>query len=153
MIRARGLTGPVCLAAGLALPLATPLHAWEFSPTPVCTLSHQSAEAALSVTHDPRLAEPYAIAITRAQPWPESHGFSIRYGGARPLTIGTERHRLSNGNRTLTVSDTGFGNVLDGLEFSATATASADGLKLSFDLAGAAEPVRAFRACVAAPSA
>lgn len=140
------------LALAFAL-LATPLHAWEFTPTPVCTLSHETQEAALRVTYDPALPEPYAIAITRALPWPEEPSFAIRYDGLRPFTITTDRHRLSNGGRTLTVTDQGFGNLLDGLESNATATALTNGLALPFPLAGAAEPVRAFRACGEAPTA
>jgi hypothetical protein len=127
--------------------LATPLHAWEFRATPVCTLSHATPDASVTVSYDPRLPEPYAIAITRALPWPDSPTFGMRFDGARPLAIGTDRHRLSEGGRTLTVTDTGFGNVLDGLEFNASATASAGADSVVVDLAGAAEPVRAFRAC------
>jgi hypothetical protein len=134
------------------LVLATPLHAWEFSPLPVCTLSHAAAEASVRVTYDPAQAEPYAIAITLPAPWPEAPGFGIRYEGARPLAIGTDRHRRSADGRTLTVADTGFGNVLDGLEFNARATAVAGDRAVPFDLAGAAGPVRAFRACAEAPT-
>jgi hypothetical protein len=129
--------------------LATPLRAWEFTAAPVCTLRHAEGGAQVAVTYDPRLAEPYAIAITLAEPWPESPGFGIRYDGARPLAIGTDRHRLTDAGRTLTVTDTGFGNVLDGLEFNATATARAGGRTVVLDLSGAAGPVRAFRACTA----
>lgn len=145
--------GPGLLAGALALLLATPLLAWEFSPTPVCTLAHETADAALTVTYDPRLPEPYAIAITRPEPWPDAPGFAIRYEGPRPFTITTGRHRLSDGGRTLTVTDRGFGNLLDGLEFNAWATALANGLTVAFPLAGAAAPVRAFRACAEAPTA
>jgi hypothetical protein len=140
------------LALTLAL-LATPLHAWEFTPTPVCTLTHETPEADLRVTYDPARPEPYAIAITRSAPWPDGPSFAIRYDGLRPFTITTGRHRLSNGSRTLTVTDRGFDNLLDGLEFNATATALTNGLALPFPLAGAAEPVRAFRACAEAPTA
>lgn len=140
------------LALALTL-LATPVQAWEFRATPVCRLSHAAPHVAVTVTFDPRLPEPYAIAITRPEPWPESPTFAIRYEGARPLTIGTDRHVLSRGALTLTVTDTGFGNVLDGLEFGALATAQAGEIAVPFDLSGAAPAVRAFRACVAAPVA
>jgi hypothetical protein len=85
--------------------------------------------------------------IARPLPWPGSPAFGIRFEGARTLAIGTDRHRLSDDGRTLTVTDTGFGNVLDGLEFNATATATAGGVSVALDLTGAADPVRAFRAC------
>ncbi len=140
----------------LALPLlllATPAAAWEFSPEPVCTLSHATPEAALTITHDPGRPEPYAIAITLAGPWPDTPIFAIRYDGPWPLTISTDRHRRSADGQTLTVADQGFGNVLNGLEFNATATALAGAAAVAFDLTGAAEPVRAFRACGEAPAA
>lgn len=142
---------PGVLTGALAALLATPLNAWDFTPTPICTLTHETGEAALSVTYDPSLPEPYAIAITRAEPWPATPGFGIRYDGPRPLAITTDRHRLSDDGRTLTVTDRGFGNLLDGLEFNTTATALADGLGVPFPLASAAESVRAFRACAEAP--
>jgi hypothetical protein len=133
--------------------LAAPAQAWEFTPVPVCTLSHETADASVTVTWDPRQPEPYAIRIDRAVPWPDGPVFSIDYAGARPLTISTSRHRLSEGGTALTVTDRGFGNVLDGLEFNATATAILGEAQAPFPLDGAAEPVRAFRACTEAPMA
>lgn len=133
--------------------LALPAQAWEFTPVPICTLSHETADASVTVTWDPRQPEPYAIRIDRAVPWPDAPVFSIDYAGSRPLTISTSRHRLSDGGTALTVTDRGFGNVLDGLEFNATATASLGEAQAPFPLDGAAEPVRAFRACTEAPLA
>lgn len=141
----------VRLVLALAL-LALPAQAWEFTPFPVCTLTHETPEAALRITNDPSLPEPYAIALTRPQPWPEAPSFAIRYDGRRPFTITTNRHTLSDDGRSLTVTDRGFGNLLDGLEFNETATALTDGLAVLFPLTGAAEPVRAFRACGEAPT-
>ena len=132
---------------------ATPAYAWEFSPTPVCTLSHELPEASVRVTHDPRLPEPYAIAITRPDGWSDGTAFSIVFEGARGLTISTDRQRLSDNGRTLTVTDRGFGNVLDGLEFNRTATALFGDTAISFPLDGAAPEVQAFRACATAPTA
>jgi hypothetical protein len=131
--------------------LAFPAQAWEFSAAPVCTLSHETAEASLRITRDPSRAEPYAITITTAEPWPDAASFAIRYEGARPFTIATERHRLSENGRTLTVTDTGFSNVLDGIEFNAKATALSGSLALPFALDGARGPLRDFRACGGAP--
>lgn len=137
----------------LALLVASPAHAWEFRPDPVCTLSHATAEASVTVTWDPRQTEPYAIRIDLAEPWPGAPVFAIDYAGRRPLTISTSRHRLDDGGRSLTVTDRGFGNVLDGLEFNETATAILGDERVPFPLADAAEPVRAFRACTEAPLA
>lgn len=130
--------------------LASPAGAWEFTPVPVCTLRHAGNGHSLTVTWDPRQAEPYAIAIGTTAPWPEAPVFAIDFAGPRPLSIATARHRLSEGGRTVTVTDTGFGNVLDGLEFNVTATAVMGAARVPFPLAGAAEKVREFRACATA---
>jgi hypothetical protein len=144
--------GPL-LATIAALAMTAPAGAWEFTPQPVCTLSHETDRARVVVTHDPSLSEPYAIAVTGAAPWPDVPVFSMRFDGPRGLTISTDRQNLSDGGRTLSVTDTGFGNVLNGLEFNDTATALAGDIAVPFPLAGAAPEVRAFRACVAAPTA
>ncbi|MEX0956565.1 MAG: hypothetical protein WDZ83_15310 [Rhizobiaceae bacterium] len=139
-------------AAFLSL-LATPAAAWEFTPMPVCTLSNDTDTGRVVVTYDPRLTEPYEISVTGTAPWPDAPVFSMRFDGQRGLVISTNRHRLSDGGRTLSVTDSGFGNVLDGLEFNNAATALAGDIAVPFPLAGAAPEVRAFRACVAAPTA
>jgi hypothetical protein len=134
--------------------LATaPAAAWEFTPRPVCTLSDDSKGSRVVVTHDPRLREPYEITVTGTTPWPAAPVFSMRFEGPRGLVISTERHRLSDSGHTLSVTDTGFGNVLNGLEFNDMATALAGDLAVSFPLAGAGPEVRALRACIAAPAA
>lgn len=132
---------------------AAPAAAWEFTPTPVCTLSHETAEASLSVTYDPRLATPYAISISQLKTWPGDPVFSIRFDGPLGLTISTDRQSLSESGRTLTVTDSGFGNVLNGLEFNITATALLGETAISFPLHGAAPVVQAFRACTTVPTA
>ena len=137
----------------LLLLAASPARAWEFTPVPVCTLSHATEDGAVTVTWDPRQPEPYAIRIDRAAPWPQDPVFSIDYAGPRPLTISTTRHRLSEGGTAVTVTDEGFGNVLDGFEFNATATAILGEARVTLPLDGAAGPVRDFRACTEAPLA
>ena len=141
------------LAVAFLLLLTSPAAAWTFTPRPVCTLSDATASASVRVTYDPRLAEPYAIAVTSAAPWPDAPVFSMRFDGPRGLTISTDRQKPSDGGRTLTVTDKGFGNVLDGLEFNTTATALAGDAAIPFPLDGAAPEVKAFRACIAAPTA
>lgn len=133
--------------------LAAPARAWEFSASPVCTLAHAEGAAEMRVTHDPRLAEPYAIDVTGPAVWPEGPVFGIDFAGPRPLSIATGRHSLSSGGRTVTVTDRGFGNVLNGLEFNDTAIARLASASVSFSLEGIAEPMAAFRACLAAPVA
>lgn len=130
--------------------LAAPAHAWEFSPTPICTLSHTQVGAQVRVTYD-HTTSLYAIAVTSSDGWPSAPAFSIRFSGARPNTISTQNHQTTD--QTLTVTDRGFGNVLDGLEFNHTATAFTQTAAVTVSLDGAAEPVRRFRACATAPIA
>jgi hypothetical protein len=134
--------------------LAAPAHAWDFTPVPVCTIAEDTADLSIRVTYDPSQPEPYAITLTRLDdPWPVTDSFALRFDGPAALSIGTGRHRLSPDGRTLTVSDTGFGNVLDGLALNRTATALAGETQIPFDLAGARPAVEAFRACGVVPSA
>jgi hypothetical protein len=139
-------------AAALSL-FASPAGAWEFSSDPICTLRHEEGEAQVTVTHDPRRADPYAIAVTTTSPWPDDRIFSMRFDGEQGLTITTDRQNLSEDRKTLTVTDKGFGNVLNGLEFNTTATAIVGDTAIAFALDGAAPEVQSFRACVAAPTA
>ena len=117
---------------------------------PICTLSHSEDSAEVTVTYDPATAL-YAIAVTTATGWPDAPAFSIRFDGARPLTISTTRHSISG--QTLTVTDRGFGNVLGGLEFNSSATAFTQAAEVTVSLDGAASPVQQFRACTKAPAA
>ena len=130
----------------LLLPLATAAPAWEFTPGLPCRLSHDTPQARMELTYDPT-GPLYTITITRSAPWPDAAAFGMRFDGPRGRSIGTDRHRLSADGRSLTVVDTGFGNVLDGLQYNHTATALSGDTALSFPLEGAAGPVAAFRAC------
>lgn len=132
------------------LALVQPAAAWEFSPVPVCTLRHEGTEGAVTVTWDPRRDEAYAITVTRNEAWPGGAVFAIGFEGRRGLTISTRRHVLSEDGTALTVTDRGFGNVLDGLEFNDRAIADLGGSQVAFALADAAGPVREFRACTGA---
>jgi hypothetical protein len=133
--------------------LTSPAQAWDFTPTPVCTIRDDTPELSIRVTYDPSQPEPYAITLTRPDPWPVTDSFGLRFDGPAAMTIGTDRHRLSADGRTLTVTDTGFDNVLDGLALNRSATALAGGIELPFDLTGARPAVEAFRACNVVPSA
>ena len=130
----------------LSLLVAAPAAAWEFAPDPICTLSGTDAAAETVVTFDASLPE-YAIRITLASgTWPEAPVFAIRFLPSG-LTISTDRHVLSEDGRSLTVTDRGFGNVLDGLEFNALAVAILGDLEVPIPLDGAAPEVALFRAC------
>jgi hypothetical protein len=133
--------------------LAAPAQAWDFTPTPVCTILNDTPGLSIRVTYDPVKPQPYAITLTRPEPWAPAETFGLRFEGPAGMTIGTDRHVLSPDGRSLTVTDTGFGNVLDGLALNTTATALSGAEALPFDLDGARPAVEAFRSCGTVPSA
>ncbi|MGX9355246.1 excinuclease ABC subunit B [Roseobacteraceae bacterium S113] len=136
------------LALGLSA-LASQATAWRFSPLPICTLSATQGAVSATVTYDAAVPE-YTIVLDRAAGWPEAPVFAIRFEGPRPLTISTDRHVIDG--TTLSVSDRGFGNVLNGMEFNEVAFAILGDVTVPIVLGGMAEPMEAFRACPAAPS-
>ena len=144
----------VLISHGLALLtsacIATPALAWEFTPTPICTLTHTEASANVELIYDHSTAL-YTISITAPQGWPSAPAFSIRFDGPRASTISTTLHQIAGD--TISVSDSGFGNVLDGLEFNNSATAFTDTTSATVSLDGAAGPVARFRVCTEAPIA
>ena len=128
--------------------IPAPALAWDFTPTPVCTLSHETPEVAVAVTYDPTLPEPYAIAMTLTQgTWPDVPVFALQFVGPYGLVIQTDRHVLSDQGRTLTVTDTGFGNVLDGIGLNRMAIALVGPAVMPVPLDGAGPPLAAFRDC------
>ena len=131
--------------------MAAPAQAWEAGSGEVCELSHDGETASVRVTYDPAIRQ-YAIAISLDRPWSPAPLFAMRFDGPRSLTITTDRHVLSDGGTTLTVTDRGFGNVLNGLEFNLTATALLGTRAVAVSLEGAAPAVQAFRACADAVS-
>ncbi len=133
--------------------LATPAQAWDFTPTPICTIRNDTPMLSVRVTYDPGQPQPYAIILTRPDPWPVTETFGLRFEGPMAMTIGTSRHQLSPDGRTVTVTDSGFGNVLDGLALNGFAAALAGDTLVPFDLTGARTAVEAFRACGQVPSA
>ncbi len=137
------------LLLGLTAPL--PATAWDFTPDPICTLHDTAPEAKTVITYDPGLGL-YTLTVTRTEGvWTPSGTFAMAFSGGTALTIGTDRHVI-DGPR-LTVRDRGFENVLNGLEFNQQAKAFTPNQAVTLPLAGAAAPVRAFRACSEAPPA
>jgi hypothetical protein len=126
--------------------LASPAQAWEFTPGPPYILSHDTGAAQVKLTYDP-IQPLYTITVTRPTPWPDEPIFKMHFEGPHWSEIGTGRHILSDDQRSVTVMDRGFGNVLDGLENNHTAHAILGGDEAVFPLDGAADPVRKFRAC------
>ncbi|MFY9209978.1 MAG: hypothetical protein WAO69_02520 [Aestuariivita sp.] len=131
--------------------LATPVTAWEFTPGLPCVLNHVEDGIAVELTHDP--TQPlFTITLTRPTPWPEAEIFALSFQGGSDLTITTNRHELSDAGRSLTVTDRGFGNVLNGLILNDTATALIGGAAVPFSLTGADGPTRAFADCAVDPA-
>lgn len=141
------------LVTSALLICASPSFAWEAGvEAGLCTLSHEAEGVAVRLTHDPSVPL-YTITLTGTEPWPVASDFAIRFDGARPLTIRTDRHVLSADRRSLSVADRGFGNVLDGLQFNDTAEGISGETSLAVSLQAAATAVAAFRACGQVPTA
>ena len=133
--------------------LTSPAHAWQAGyEGRLCTLSHSDAAADILLTYDPT-GPLYTITLTTPEPWPDAPVFGLSFTGPRPNTITTTRHDQDETGRSLSVTDRGFSNVLDGLELNDTATAIAGDTALRLDLTGAAPGVVAFRACTQSASA
>jgi hypothetical protein len=147
------MSGRSFMLAAAFLGVALPAQAWVAGAEgAVCTLEHTADAGDVRLTYDP--SRPlYTISIRRAAPWPEAPVFAMRFVGPRANLITTTRHVLSDGGHILTVTDRGFGNVLDGLQFNAAALAVAGETTVAIDLDGAAPEVAAFRACVTRPVA
>lgn len=135
----------ICVLAGKAT-------AWDFTPGLPCRLSHETDDVAVELTYDP--AQPlYTVTLTRSDPWPDADVFSLKFTGLAALMISTDRHQISPDRTALTVTDRGFGNVLDGLQFNDVATALLGDKVFAISLDGAAEPVDLFRRCEVAAGA
>lgn len=136
----RALAAIFCLASAPAL-------AWDVTLGPVCVLISETEAATIELTYDP--AQPlYTLSITLAAgQWPAAPAFQMGFEGPYPLTIGTDRHVLSDDGQTLSVADQGFGNVLNGLQFNLIARAVSGSASLDFSLENAPPAVQAFREC------
>lgn len=141
-----------CAPYLLLLVSALPVQAWEFTPGTPCLLTHETPEVSVELTYDPTVPL-YSISLTRPGAFAPAPIFSMQFQGRTPIGISTAEHQLSNGGRTLTVVDSGFGNVLNGLQFNDRVTATLGNQNVTIPLAGAAEPVAAFRKCDVLPAA
>ena len=129
--------------------LASPAAAWEFSASPICTLTDASDEGDMTVTYDPAITE-YTITVTLPDgTWSGDPVFGMAFAGERPISIQTDRFAISDDGRSLTVTDRGFGNVLNGLEFNTRAYAIMGDKTVAFSLDGIDPAISAFRACPA----
>jgi hypothetical protein len=131
----------------LAGPVASPALAWEFSQSALCTVTDSRSQTGVEMTFD---GSTYVLTLTHRDGWPDAPLFAIQFAPNGPF-IQTGRHIVRG--QSLSVSDSGFGNVLNGLEFNARAIVQLGQISRIIDLTGAAGPVQDFRACTpAAPS-
>ncbi len=132
------------------LAFTTPAAAWQATVADICTLTHETDTAHIHLTFDP-IKPLYTLAITRkGAPWPDDPWFAIRFAGPAEITISTDKHALSDNGQTLNVADSGFSNVLDGLQYNAMALAGTQSQGEAIDLTGAAPEVAKFRDCTGA---
>ncbi len=130
----------------MALCFANAAEAWEFTAGLPCRLTHETEDVAVELTYDP--TQPlYTIALTRRDGWVNAPLFAMQFEGGNALAISTDRHVLDEGGTRLTVTDRGFGNVLNGLQFNQRARVVLGNTSIDIPLAGAAEPVDRFRRC------
>ncbi len=133
------------LAIAMMCPARTAV-AWTFEETAICTLSHQEGATQVVVTFDPPTGL-YAIKLTKAGGWQDDAIFQIRFEGPQALTIGTDQHVVATQDGSLSVTDTGFGNVLAGIALNDRMTAMLGDQSATVSTVDAAEPVAAFNAC------
>ncbi|WP_353315099.1 hypothetical protein [Shimia sp. NS0008-38b] len=140
---------PMRIALLLTL-LTSPAAAWEATTDNICTLTHETADAHIHLTYDP--SKPlYTLAITQTSaPWQPTPWFAMRFIGPNEIIISTPQHALTNNGHTLNVADSGFDNVLDGLQFNTMALAFTEAKTVTIPLKGAAPEVQKFRDCTAA---
>lgn len=138
------------LTLSLLCALPAPAQAWTFSPLPICTMADTQDGLVIEVTFDPE-SEIYALNILRPGGWPDAPFLSLRFDqGPGNMMISTNRHVIE-GER-LTVTDSGFGNVLRGFADFGRATLSLGDQTITFDTTDAARAVTSFRACPSAIS-
>lgn len=130
--------------------LGSPALAWDFSPDPICRISEKQDLVEINLTFD-HASGVYAIAFTKLEaPWDQGQQFSIRFEGPRPKLIRTDRHVFSVDGYTLTARDTGFGNVLDGLQYNTLAALETGDERIFIQIHKSFPAMEAFRKCVKA---
>ena len=136
----------------LLITLSSPAAAWEFQAGRPCVLKDAQPEATVRLTHDP-IGPEYSITVTATSPWVGGPIFALAFIGENPLRITTNRHVISPDGLSVTVTDRGFGNVLNGMEFNTKAIASLGAQDVEFDLDGVKAPMQPFRICAIQPLA
>ncbi len=126
------------------------IGAWTFTPSPICTVEHQTELIELELTYN-HASGVYALKLTKPElTWDASRKFSMRFEGSKPIFISTTNHEFSSDMKSLIASDSGFGNVIDGLQFNTLAAAITDNERIFIPLTGAEPKIDAFRNCAEA---
>lgn len=125
---------------------ASPALAWDFTSGQICTLSDATDTAEIILTFDPALPR-YTLSVTADTAWPTGGTFMMTFANTRPAKIQTDRYVLSVDGMTLSVSDSGFGNVLNGLEFGGQIRAAVGDQLVELTSGGIAAPMEAFKNC------
>ena len=120
---------------------------WRFDETTACVITGETPETVVVVIHDYQAGR-YTIAVSQTgRTWVPGPDLSIAFQGGRELVIGTDQHFLSDEGDVLMVSDRGFGNVLDGMQFNQRMTIKTGDHSVEVNLNGAAPAVAEFRDC------
>jgi hypothetical protein len=132
--------------------IAGSARAWDFAATPLCTLADRTDRQATVLQFDPGADQPWSITMTLQDgTWPAAPGLTMAFLGGQELVIGTDRHILSDGARSVTVRDRGFDNVIAGLAQNQVAIATMGDRVMEIPLAGIAGPLQQFLDCLAQP--
>lgn len=126
---------------------ASAAQAWVYDGRADCSVRHQTDKLGILLSYAPQTGL-YSIAITRwDKAWAGGNRFSMKFDGPKPIFITTDRHELAQNKTTVIASDTGFGNVLDGLEFNFVAAAQLGRERVTIPLKGAKSEIAKFREC------
>ena len=121
--------------------IGSPSLAWDFTTSPICTVTDRGSDTGLKLTFDGEL---YALHLSHLEGWQNAEVFAIRFAPNGPF-IQTTWHQIDG--QTLSVSDAGFGNVLKGLQDNQVAQVLLDETFREIDLNGAYTPVENFKNC------
>mgnify|MGYP000046903108 FL=1 len=135
------MRGLLCAALVIVGLTSSPALAWEFSISPICTVTDRGSDTGLKLTFDGEL---YALHLSHIEGWQNAEVFAIRFAPNGPF-IQTTWHQIDG--QTLSVSDAGFGNVLKGLQDNQVAQVLLGKTFRDIDLSGAYTPVENFKNC------
>jgi len=126
------------IIAGL---IGSPSLAWDFTTSPICTVTDRGSDTALKLAFD---GEFCVLHLSHLEGWQNDEVFAIRFAPNGPF-IQTTRHQIDD--QTLSVSDAGFVNVLKSLQDNQVGQVLLGETVRNIDLSGAYPPVENFKNC------